>query len=141
MKVTKFFGVIALAFFFTLTGCKGVRPILPAKKLPPDTLQMYFVKKISGPVDLTIDGTRIPVVQKQKKVQLLTISGLSLGKHYYFITSHVDAIGPDYGEFEIGSDEGVFQIHFSNRLKAALLETGHSVPVAEGIPGVKAILE
>lgn len=133
--------IVAQTLMVLMFGCTGVRPILPRNTLPPGTLQIHFVKKISGPLDITIDGIRIPVKQKKKKAQLLTISGLSQGKHYYFFASHFDVIGPDYGEFEIGPDEGVFQIHFSNRLKAALIGAGSSAPVPEGIPGVVAVLE
>ena len=141
MKVTRWFAIAAIVAQALVVGCTGVRPILPRNTLPTGTLQMHFVKKISGPLDVTIDGVRIPVEQKKKKVQLLTISGLSQGKHYYFLASPQDVIGPDYGEFEIGPDEGVFQIHFANRLKTALVETGTSAPVPEGIPGVTAVLE
>jgi hypothetical protein len=142
MRGAKIFGMLAAAVLATMIGCKGVKPILPRKKLPPGTFQMHFIRKIAGPVDLTINGVRIPIEQKKKKVQWLTVSGLSQGKHNYFITSHMEAIGPDYGDFEIGPDEGVFQVHFARKLKAAFYNTGGSVsPAAEGIPGVTAFMD
>jgi hypothetical protein len=141
MLGTKRFGIAVVVVLASMLGCKGVRPILPRKPLPPDTIQMHFIRKISGPLDITIDGVRIPVEQKKKKAQLLTIRGLSQGKHYYFISSPHDLIGPDLGDFEIGPDEGIFQIHFANRLKVALVEAGAPAPEAEGIAGVTAVLE
>ena len=144
MSGTKYFGVMAGAALAVAVGCTttALRPFLPRKPLPPGTLQMQFTRKITGPVDLTIDGTRIPITQKNKKAQVLTVSGLSQGKHSYFIASHADVIGPDFGEFEVGPTEGVFQVHFAQKLKAVLFDTGEATaPSAEGLPGVTAVLE
>ena len=143
MSGTKYFGVMAGAALALAVGCTtALTPILPQKPLPPGTLQMQFTRKITGPVDLTINGTRIPILQKNKKARKLTVSGLSQGTHNYFIASHTDVIGPDFGAFEIGTTEGIFQVHFAQRLKAVLFDTGEAIaPNAEGIPGVTAVLE
>lgn len=142
MSGTKIFGLMAAAALAVLVGCTStVMPFLPQKPLPPGTLQMQFTRKVTGPIDLTIDGVRIPITQKKKKARVLTVSGLSQGKHNYFIASHADVIGPDFGEFEIGPTEGVFQVHFAQKLKAVLFEGESIAPAAEGIPGVTAVLE
>jgi hypothetical protein len=142
MRGSKIFGTLLLAALAAIIGCTQVRPILPRKPLPPGTFQIYFIRKIIGPVDLTINGVRIPVEQKKKKVRWLTVSGLPEGKHNYFIASHMEALGPDYGDFEIGPGEGVFQTHFARKLKAIFYNTGGSAsPAAEGIPGVTAVLD
>jgi hypothetical protein len=142
-KIKKYAGQITLVSLVSLVGCQtSVRPILPPRKLQADTFQMYFARKVLGPIDLTINGIRVPVEQKKKRARFLTIKGLSQGKHIYFITSHSDVIGPDYGEFEIGTEEGVFQIHFARRLRSELHSTGDSTaPRPEGIPGVTAVLD
>jgi len=143
VKWTKIFGTAVAGILTAMLGCTAtLTPFLPKKPLPPGTLQMQFTRKIAGPVDLTIDGVRVPVTQKNKKAQVLLVRGLSEGKHTYFIASHLDIIGPDFGEFEIGPDKGVFQVHFAQKLKAALYETGEIIaPKPEGIPGVTAVLE
>jgi hypothetical protein len=143
VKGTKIIEVAAAGVLTVMLGCtSALLPFLPQKPLPSGTLQMQFTRKIVGPVDLTIDGVRVPVTQKNKKAQVLIVSGLSQGRHTYFIASHLDIIGPDFGEFEIGPDKGVFQVHFAQKLKAALYETvGSLAPKPEGIPGVTAMLE
>jgi len=143
VKRTKIIGVAATGILTVMLGCTAtLMPFIPQKPLPPGTLQMQFTRKIVGPVDLTIDGVRVPVTQKRKRAQVLLVSGLSQGKHTYFIASHLDIIGPDFGEFEIGPDKGVFQVHFAQKLRAVLYETGETLaPKPEGIPGVTAVLE
>ncbi|MDR0498741.1 MAG: hypothetical protein LBH03_03265 [Holophagales bacterium] len=143
MKGTKIFGLAALSALAVTVGCTmALLPFIPQKPLPPGTFQMQFTRKIVGPVDLTINGVRVPVTQKNKKAQVLIVSGLSQGKHTYFIASHLDIIGPDFGEFEMDSDKGVFQVHFAQKLKATLYDTGETLaPKPEGISGVTAVLE
>jgi len=125
-----------------MVGCKRATPILPKSPLPPGTFQMHFTSKVRGPVELVINGVRIPVEQKKKKAKLLTIGGLSQGKHSYFISSLVDVIGPDMGEVEIGPDIGVFQVHFAQRLKTVLYgDAQASAHTPEKISGITAVLE
>jgi len=142
MKKYKIFGMAAAAALVLTAGCKKARPILPKSPLPPGTFQIQFTSKVSGPLELALNGVRIPVEQKKKKAKRLTISGLSQGVHRYFIASLVDVIGPDVGEVEIGPDAGVFQVHFSQRLKIVAYDLAQTaVPKPDGLPGVKAVLE
>jgi hypothetical protein len=141
MNATKFIGVLAIAALAAVAACKKVRPILPKTPVPPGTFQIRFTKKIRGPMDLVIDGVRIPVEQKTKKARTLTVSGLSEGKHQYHISCRREAVGPDVGEIEIVPSKGIFQVHFSQRLKTTIYTSDDTPPAAEGIPGVKAVLE
>jgi hypothetical protein len=140
MKATNVFWLAAA--MVAMLGCKEVKPVVPKRPLPPGTLQMHFTRKVLGPLDITIDGVRIPIEQKKKKGRTLTISGLSEGKHTYFLVAYREIIGPDLAEFEIGPDKGIFQVHFAKRLKLAFANpTLAAAPIAEGIPGVAAVLE
>jgi hypothetical protein len=142
IRATDIFGLAAAAAMVAMLGCKEVKPVLPKKPLATGTYQMHFTRKVLGPLDITIDGIRIPIEQKKKKGRTLTISGLSEGKHTYFLVAYREIIGPDLGEIEIGPTEGVFRVHFAKRLKLAFANpTLASVPTAPGIPGVTAVLE
>jgi len=139
---TNIFGLAAAVAMVAVLGCKEVKPVVPKRPLAPGTYQMHFTRKVLGPLDITIDGIRIPIEQKKKKGRTLTISGLSGGKHTYFLVAYREIIGPDFGEIEIGPKEGVFRVHFAKRLKLAFANpTLASVPTAPGIPGVTAVLE
>ena len=134
-------GLLALAAL-SLPACRSAKPILPKKPVPTGTLQMHFVNKVRGQVDLTIDGVRVPVRRKTKKAQVLTIAGLSEGTHRYHISGWVEVFGPDLGEVEIGSEGGVFQVHFAQRLRTTIYKgREEAAPPAEGIAGVTAVLE
>jgi len=142
IKATSIFGLAAAMAVVAMLGCKELKPVTPKRPLAAGTLQMHFTRKVLGPLDITIDGIRVPIEQKKKKGRTLTISGLSEGKHTYFLVAYREIIGPDLGEFEIGPDGGVFQVHFAKRLKLAFANpTLASVPTAPGIPGVTAVLE
>jgi len=145
MKVTKSINAVGLAAMVAVVamlGCNEPKPVVPKRPLATGTLQMHFTRKVLGPLDITIDGVRIPIEQKKKKGRTLTISGLSEGKHTYFLVAYREIIGPDWAEFEIGSDTGVFQVHFVKRLKLQFANpTLAAAPAAEGIPGVRAVLE
>jgi hypothetical protein len=121
-------------------GCRAARPILPRRPLPPGTFQARFTSRIRGPLELTIDGSRVPVEQKRKRARTLTVSGLAPGAHRYFFFCPAEAIGPDAGEFEIGPGPGVFQVHFSQRLRAAYAEPPQAPPRPQA-GGVAAVLE
>jgi len=141
MRVINFFGTIAAVILVTAVGCNRAKPILPKRPLPPGTFQMQFTNKVAGPVELLINGTRIPVEQKRKRGKRLTISGLSQGTHRYFIASHIEVIGPDMGEIEIGPDTGVFQVHFSQRLRSTTYGAHRDSPTPASVPGLRAVLE
>lgn len=125
-------------------GCQNARPapLKPSKPLPSGTLQFRFTKAILGPMDLAIDGVRVPVETSNKKsTQTLTITGLSVGKHRYALTSSRDAFGPGQGEIDMPADKGVFLPTFSQRLNSVLYGKPEPMPPAEGIPGIKAKLD
>ena len=124
-------------------GCaKKTSPILPKRPVPPGTVEIQFTKKVQGPLDLTLDGTRIPVEQVSKKGGLhLVITDLNPGKHRFVIISPLDAFGPDQGEWDVPEGKGVFQVFFSQHFNATLYGTPEPLPPAPGLPGVKARLE
>jgi hypothetical protein len=125
-------------------SCTGIRPepLKPRKPLASGTLMFQFTKSVQGPVDLSIDGVRIPVEDTTKKSALrLVISGLAVGKHRYALTSARDAFGPGQGEFDMPGDKGVFVATYSQRLNSVLYGKPEAMPPAEGLPGVKAKLE
>jgi len=134
------FGMVAAVAVMTL-GCAVKAPSLPSRNVPPGTLLFQFTRKVKGPVELTLDGVRVPVTQKVKSGQHLVVKGLGLGRHKYFISGPKDAFGPDQGEFELGLGAGAFIVAFSTNFDAALYGKAEPAPVAEGLPGVQATLE
>lgn len=132
--------MLAIAALAVAVGCrKGTT--LPIKEQPAGVLKLRFTRAVLGPVDLTLDGVRVPItVVGKKKFQELTITGLPAGKHRYFLTSPRDAFGPDQGEVELPEAKGAMLILFSQRFEAVLYGKPEPVPTAEGLPGVKAVL-
>ncbi|BDU72672.1 hypothetical protein [Mesoterricola silvestris] len=122
-------------------ACGKPKAIKPSKPVPAGTVLLQFTKKVDGPVDLTIDGIRIPVQQTSKKCKRLTITGLAAGKHHLVLLSALDAFGPDQIDIEVTPGQGVFQVLFSQQFKAVLYGKPEPTPQAEGIPGVVARLE
>jgi len=115
----------------------------PTKSVPAGTVLFQFTRKVQGPVELTLDGVRIPVevARKNKKARSLVITGLPAGKHRFFLYSPRDAFGPDQGEFEMTGAQGVFLVTFAQAFDAVLYGKADALPTAEGMPGVKARLE
>lgn len=115
----------------------------PTKSVPAGTVLFQFTHKVQGPVELTLDGVRIPVeiARKKKKARSLVVTGLSAGKHRFFLYSPRDAFGPDQGEFELTGTQGVFLVTFAQAFDAVLYGQADALPAAEGMPGVKARLE
>ncbi|BDU76736.1 hypothetical protein [Mesoterricola sediminis] len=135
---------MALAAFAVLAfavGCRKPKAIQPRKPVPQGTVQFQFTTKVEGPIDLTIDGVRIPVAKTAKKGRHLTISGLALGRHRLVLLSPLDAFGPDQVEVELKEGKGHFQVLFAQQFNAVLYGKPEPTPVAEGIPGVVARLE
>jgi hypothetical protein len=120
----------AAAAIAPLAGCRGAKPILPRRPLPSGTFQVQFTSRLRGPLELTINGSRVPVEQRKKRARTLTVSGLPVGTHRYFFFCPAEVVGPDLGEIEMGPDGGVFQVHFSQRLRVAYPE-----PAQEAAPG------
>lgn len=135
--------VAGLALLALGAGCaRKTTPILPKKPVPAGTVEIQFTKKVLGPLDLTLDGTRIPVQQLAKKGGThLVISGLAPGRHRFVLISPLDAFGPDQGEFELPEGRGHFQVFFSQHFNATLYGKPEELPPAPGLPGVKARLE
>lgn len=115
----------------------------PTKSVPAGVAQFHFTRKVQGPLELTLDGIRIPVepTPKNKKARTLVITGLTPGKHRFFIYSPMEALGPDQGEFEIAPTKGVYLVTFAQAFNAVLYGKPDALTPAEGIPGVKAHLE
>lgn len=132
---------IALAALavFALTACKGI-PLKPAKPLPPGVVMLRFPRTIKGPLDLSVDGTRIPVAQTPKGGRVLRIEGLTAGTHKLFLSSPQDAFSPDVAEVSLPDDGGYYDVVFSQRFNAVLYGKPADMPAAEGLPGVKASL-
>lgn len=123
-------------------GCAKLRN-KPVKAVPEGTVVFAFNRKVRGPVELTLDGVRVPVipVAKNKPARSLLITGLAPGKHRFFLSSPRDAFGPDQGEFEVAAGQGTRVITFVQAFNAVLYGKAEDLPTAEGIPGVKARLE
>ena len=115
----------------------------PTKSVPAGTVLFEFTRKVQGPVELTLDGVRIPVeaARKNKKARSLVVTGLPAGKHRFFLYSPRDAFGPDQGEFEATATQGVYLVTFAQAFDAVLYGKADALPAAEGMPGVKARLE
>lgn len=122
-------------------GCGKPKAIQPRKPVPQGTVQFQFTTKVEGPVDLTVDGVRVPVTKTAKKGATLTISGLALGRHRIVLLSPLDAFGPDQVEVELKEGKGHFQVLFAQAFKSTLYGKAEATPAAEGIPGVVARLE
>lgn len=124
-------------------GCKKPKPIQPSKPVPQGTLLFWFSRKVEGPLELTVDGVRIPVTRTKpgKKATKLTISGLGTGRHTWFILSPKEAFGPDQGEVELADGKGAFVFAFSQTYNSVLYGAPAPIPASEGLPGVKAVLE
>ncbi|NTV75045.1 MAG: hypothetical protein HGA66_12670 [Holophaga sp.] len=122
-------------------ACGKPKAIKPKKPVPAGTVMLQFTKKVDGPVDLTIDGMRIPVQQASKKCKRLTVTGLPAGKRQVVLLSPLDAFGPDQLDIEITPGQGVFHVLYSQQFKAVLYGKPEPTPTAEGIPGVVARLE
>lgn len=125
-------------------GCTDMKPkpIKPPKPVPAGTLLFRFLRGVKGPLDLTIDGVRLPIAPSSRRnPRYLSVSGLSAGKHRYFLSSPRDAFGPDQGEFEMPSDKGVFVVCFAQQFNSVLYGKPDAIPPAQGLAGVVAKME
>lgn len=131
---------LAAVAVLALAACKKI-PLKPAKPLPAGTVVLHFTRAVKGPLDLSIDGTRIPVAQGPKGGQVLTVEGLQPGRHRFFISSPQDAFSPDQAEIQLPDDGGYYEVVFAQRFEAVLYGKPAESPAAEGLPGVKASLK
>jgi hypothetical protein len=123
----------------TFLGCKKV-PLTPSHPVPSGSVVFRFTRKVTGPVELSIDGTRLPVQQLAKGATSLQVKGLSTGKHRYFLTSQRETFSPDSGELDLPADKGLYQVTLTQLLDSVLYGQPDPLPAAEGLPGVTAVL-
>ena len=123
-------------------ACGKPQPIVPSKPVPAGTALFQFTQKVRGPIELTIDGTRVPVEQARgnKKCARLDVSGLAQGKHHFVFLSTVEAFSPDQFDLDLGGAQGAFKVLFTQDFQAVLYGTPEPAPVAAGLPGVQARL-
>ncbi len=115
-------------------------PLTPSSPIPAGSIVFRFTKAVKGPVELILDGTRIPVQQLPKGARILQVKGLTAGKHRFFLTSQHETFSPDAGELEMLADKGIYQITLTQQLVSVLYGKPDQLPAAEGLPGVTAIL-
>jgi hypothetical protein len=120
-------------------GCRKV-PLTPSHPVPAGEVIFRFTTTVRGPVELTLDGTRIPVQQLPKGAISLLVKGLAPGKHRFFLTSQRETFSPDTGDLDMSSDKGIYQVTLAQHLEAVLYGKPDPLPAAEGIPGVTATL-
>ncbi len=120
-------------------GCRKV-PLTPKSPVPSGTAVLRFTRKVHGPFELSIDGTRIPVTQYPKGAESLVIRGLAPGKHRFFLSSAREIFSPDLADLEMPADKGLYQIVLTQKFDAVLYGQPDPLPPAEGLPGVSAAL-
>lgn len=120
-------------------GCRKV-PLTPKSPVPSGTVIFRFTRKVQGPLELSLDGTRIPVTQYPKGANSLVIKGITPGKHRYFLSSTREIFSPDLSDLEMPSNQGVYQIVLTQKFDAVLYGKPDPLPPAEGLPGVSAVL-
>ena len=79
--------------------------------------------------------------QSAKGGKTVLVTGIAPGRHRYFVQSNRDAFGPDQGELEMSAARGVYYVLFAQRFEGVLYGKTEPTPIAEGIPGVSAILK
>ncbi|WP_243301000.1 hypothetical protein [Geothrix oryzisoli] len=139
MKLHPLVPALVLLGSMSYLGCRKV-PLTPRSPIPAGTVVFRFTHKVQGPVELSLDGSRIPVQQLPKGATSLVVKGLASGKHRFFLTSQRETFSPDLGEVEMGADKGVYQITLVQKLNAVLYGKPDPLPTAEGLPGVTATL-
>ena len=136
----KHLGLLSLVL---MTGLACHRaPAFPQQgSLPAGTAMLQFSMRVQGPLELTIDGTRVPVRKVAKKTGWrLSVDGLGQGPHRFLLMSPREAFGPDQFELTLGPSRGEFKYLFAQKIQADLYGTPDSGPSAEAIPGVTASL-
>ncbi len=120
-------------------GCSKV-PLTPSHPIPAGSVVFRFTRKVKGPVELSVDGTRLAVQQLPKGATSLQVKGLPPGKHRYFLTSQRETFSPDLGELDLPADKGLYQVTLTQLLDSVLYGQPDPLPTAEGLPGVTAVL-
>ena len=139
MKLHPLVPALVLLGSVSFLGCRKV-PLTPKTPIPAGTAVFRFTRKVQGPVELSLDGARIPVQQLPKGATSLVVKGLPTGKHRFFLTSQHETFSPDLGEIDMGADKGVYQVTLVQKLESVLYGKPDPLPNAEGLPGVTAVL-
>ncbi len=139
MKVRLAVPALVLLGAALLLGCRKI-PLTPKSPIPAGSVLFRFTRPVRGPVELSVDGTRIPVQQLPKAATSLVVKGLAPGKHKFFLTSQRETFSPDLGELDLPADRGVYQITLTQKLDSVLYGKPDPLPPAEGLPGVSAAL-
>lgn len=139
MKLHALVPALVLLGSVSFLGCRKV-PLTPKTPIPSGTVVFRFTRKVQGPVELSLDGARIPVQQAPKGATSLIVKGLAPGKHRFFLTSQREAFSPDLGELDMGADKGIYLVTLAQKLNAVLYGKPDPLPTAEGLPGVTAAL-
>jgi hypothetical protein len=139
MKLHPILPALVLLGAATFLGCKKV-PLTPRHPVPAGEVLFRFTAIVKGPVELSVDGARIPVKQLPKGATSLQVKGLTPGKHRFFLTSQRETFSPDMGELEMSAAKGIYQVTLTQHLDAVLYGKPDPLPPAEGLPGVTALL-
>lgn len=131
--------VLVLLGAVSFLGCRKV-PLTPKSPVPSGTVILRFTRKVHGPVELSMDGARIPITQASKGATILMIKGLAPGKHRYFLSSAREIFSPDLSEIDMPTNKGLYQIVLAQKFEAVLYGQPDPLPPAEGLPGVSAVL-
>lgn len=139
MKVRLAVPVLMLLGATLSVGCRKV-PLTPKTPVPAGSVVFRFTRPVRGPVEISLDGVRIPVQQLPKSATSLVVSGLAAGQHRFFLTSQKEVFSPDQGTFELAPGRGLYQVTLTQRLDSVLYGKADALPPAEGLPGVTATL-
>ena len=139
MKLYPVLPAMVILVATTFHGCKKV-PLTPIHPIPAGEVVFRFTSAVQGPVELTVDGTRIPVQPLPKGAISLQVKGLAPGKHRFFLTSQRETFSPDMGELDLSTDKGIYQVTLTQHLDSVLYGKPDPLPAAEGLHGVTAVL-
>ena len=139
MKVRLTLSALVLLGAVAFLGCRKI-PLTPKTPVPSGTVVLRFTRKVVGPVELSIDGTRIPITKAPKGANSLVIKGLAPGKHRFFLASGREIFSPDSGDLDMPTDKGIYQIVLTQKFEAVLYGEPEPLPQAEGLPGLSASL-
>jgi hypothetical protein len=139
MKFRHAVPVLALLGAVSFLGCRKI-PLTPKTPVPSGTAILRFTRKVHGPFELSLDGTRIPVAQYPKGAESLVIRGLATGRHRFFLSSAHEIFSPDVVDLDMPADKGLYQIVLTQKFDAVLYGQPDPLPPAEGLPGVSAAL-
>jgi hypothetical protein len=142
MKRTLSQALLATCVLLAGLACGEPRALAPARPVPAGTVQIRFDRKVNGPIELTIDGSRVPVEQgSRKKCRNLEITGLAKGAHHLVLMSPLEAFGPDQLDVNLDGPAGAFEVVLAQQFQSTLYGKPEPAPAATGLPGVKARLE